>query len=193
MLWLSKIRAIGMVQAGIAQNTVARHFGVHWNTIKSLWRRCKQFGNTHGCPRSGRHRVTSHRHYNHYRQVHLRNRCQTASLTARCIPGPRPISQWTVCNRLREHNPRPKRPAVRQILVQSHHTASLAWCRQHLHVRIQDWTNILFTNGYRFHLLQVVAVIRCIVALGTIPGRLWCTTSMLFIRRYLHLQLFPPI
>uniref|UniRef100_K1Q8N0 Uncharacterized protein n=1 Tax=Magallana gigas TaxID=29159 RepID=K1Q8N0_MAGGI len=32
-------RAVGMLQAGMAQNTVARHFGVHQNTIQSLWKR----------------------------------------------------------------------------------------------------------------------------------------------------------
>jgi hypothetical protein len=32
------LRAIGMLQAELAQNVVARHFGCHRNTILSLWR-----------------------------------------------------------------------------------------------------------------------------------------------------------
>jgi hypothetical protein len=62
--------------------------------------------------RSGRPRVTSRRQDNHIRLVHLRNRFQTSSLTARSIPGLRPISSRTVGNRLREHNIRPRRPAI---------------------------------------------------------------------------------
>jgi hypothetical protein len=49
---------------------------------------------------------------NHIRLVHLRNRFQTSNLTARSIPGLRPISSRTVRNRLREHNIRPRRPAI---------------------------------------------------------------------------------
>ena len=106
-----RLRAIGMVQAGLAQNVVARHFGCHRNTILSLWRRFRQSGNTR----------------NHIRLVHLRNRFQTSNLTARNILGLRPISSRTVRNRLREHNIRPRRPAVRPILLPRHRAARLAW------------------------------------------------------------------
>ena len=60
--------------------------------------------------RSGRPRVTSRRQDNYIRTSHLRNRFQSASLTARSIPGHRRISPRTVRNRLREANIRPRRP-----------------------------------------------------------------------------------
>ena len=41
-----RLRAIGILQAGLVQNVVARHFGCHRNTILSLWRRLRQSGNT---------------------------------------------------------------------------------------------------------------------------------------------------
>ena len=50
--------AIGMLQAGLAQNIIAWHFGVHRNTIQSLLRRIRQSGNTRDRQRSGRPRVT---------------------------------------------------------------------------------------------------------------------------------------
>jgi transposase-like protein len=90
-----RLRAIGMLQAGLWQNVVARFFGCHRNTILSLWRRFRQSGNTRDGRRSGRPRVTSRRQDNHIRLVHLRNRLQTSSLTARSIPGLRPISSRT--------------------------------------------------------------------------------------------------
>jgi hypothetical protein len=121
-------------------------------------------GNTRDWPRSMRHHVTSLQQNNHCRLVHLRNRFQSARLTARCIPGLRPISPWTARKHLREYI-RPRRPAVRPILVQRHRTAILAWCRRHLRVRIQDCTNILFTNESTFICVAVTTVIECIVAL----------------------------
>ena len=147
-----RLRAIGMLQAGLAQNVVARHFGCHRNTILSLWRRFRQSGNTRNHRRSGRPRVTSRCQDNHIRLVHLRNRFQTSNLTARSIPGLRPISSRTVHNRLREHNIRPRRPAIRPILLPRHHAARLTWCRRYLRFRIQDWANILFTDESWFHL-----------------------------------------
>ena len=147
-----RLRAIGMLQAGLAQNVVARHFGCHRNTILSLWRRFRQSGNTRNHRRSGRPRVTSRRQDNHIRLVHLRNRFQTSNLTARSIPGLRPISSRTVRNRLREHNIRPRRPAIRSILLPRHRAARLTWCKRYLRFRIQDWANILFTDESRFHL-----------------------------------------
>ena len=147
-----RIRAIGMLQAGLAQNVVARPFGCHRNTILSLWRRFRQSGNTRDRRRSGRSRGTSRRQDNHIRLVPLRNRFQTSRLTARSIPGLRPISARTVCNRLREHNIRPTRPAIRPILLPRHRVARLTWCRRYLRFGIQDWAKILFTDESRFHL-----------------------------------------
>jgi transposase len=147
-------RAIGVLQAGLAQNIVARHFGCHRNTILSLWRRFRQSGNTRNHRRSGCPRVTSRRQDNHIRLVHLRNRFQTSNLTVRNIPGLRPISSRTVRNRLREHNIRPRRPAIRPMLLPRHRTARLTWCRRYLRFRIQEWANILFTDESRFHLGQ---------------------------------------
>lgn len=145
-------RAIGMLQSGRSQADVARHFGCHRNTILSLWRRYNQQNNVSDYPRTGRPRVTTQRQDNHIRLTHLRNRFQTASLTARTIPGLRPISSRTVRNRLREHNIRPRRPAIRPVLQPRHRVARLAWARRHLRFRLQDWNTILFTDESRFHL-----------------------------------------
>jgi hypothetical protein len=84
--------------------------------------------------------------------VHLGNRFHTSSLTARSIPGIRPISSRTVRSRLREHNIRPRRPSIHPILLPRHRAARLTWCRRYLRFRIQDWANILSTDESRFHL-----------------------------------------
>ena len=113
-------RAVGMLETGMGHNEVARRFGVHRNTIQNLWRRYQQQGNTRDRPRSGRPRVTSQAQDNHIRVTHLLNRFRAATLTARTIPGLRVISARTVRNSLLEHNIRPRRPAIRPILLQRH-------------------------------------------------------------------------
>ena len=141
-----RLRAIGMLHAGMAQNVDGIHFGCHRNTILSLWRRFRQSGSTRDRRRSGHPRVASRRQDNHIRLVHLRNRFQTPNLTTRNIPGLRPISSRTVRNRFREHNIRRRRPAIRPILLPRHRAARLTWCRHYLRFRIQDWANNLFTD-----------------------------------------------
>jgi hypothetical protein len=54
-----RLCAIGMLQAGLAQNIVARHFGVHRNMLQVLLGRFKQSSNTRDRQRSNRPRVTS--------------------------------------------------------------------------------------------------------------------------------------
>ena len=78
--------------------------------------------------------------------MHIRNRFQTASLTARTIPGLRAINPRTIRNRLREQGIRQRRPAVRSVLLR------IAWCRRHLRVNRQDWAGIFITDESRFHL-----------------------------------------
>ena len=143
---ISASYAFGMLQAGLAQNIVARHFDVHRSTIHSLLWRFRQFGNTRDRQRPGRPHVTSHQQDNHIRMVHLRDRFQTSSLTARSIRGLRPISSRTVRNRLRERQIRPRRPAICPILLHRHRAARLTWCKLHLRFRGHDWANILFTD-----------------------------------------------
>ena len=72
-----RLRAIGMLQAGLAQNIVARHVGVHRNTIQSLLMNFRQSGNTRDRQRSGLPRVTSRQQDDHIRLVHLRDRFQS--------------------------------------------------------------------------------------------------------------------
>ena len=143
-------RAVGMIEAGVRHNDVARQFGVHRNTVDALWRRYLQFRITRDRPRSGRPRVTSNRQDTYIRVVRLRDRLRTATLTARSIPGLRRINPRTVRNRLRERGIRPRRPALRPVLDQRHRVARFAWCRRHF--TQQDWALVLFTDESRFQL-----------------------------------------
>lgn len=78
-------------------------FGVHRNTICSLYRRYRSNGSTRDSPTPGRPRVTSRQQDTYIRVTHMRNRFQSASQTARKIPELRPIHPQTVRNRLRQY------------------------------------------------------------------------------------------
>ena len=67
------LRAIGMLQTGMSHKEVARHFGIHRNSVSALWRRFQQHGNTRDLQHSGRPCVTSICQDNHIRLTHLRN------------------------------------------------------------------------------------------------------------------------
>ena len=145
-------RAIGMIQAGTPQRDVALRFGVHWNTISSLWRRFQTTGSGSERPRSGRPRVTSQRQDQYIRVMHLCNRFQTAGVTARTIPWLRRIHPRTVRNRSLEHHIRPRRPCVRTLLLPRHCAERLRWSRAHLRWRLREWEAVLFSDESRFNL-----------------------------------------
>ena len=111
------------------KSIIARHVIVHRNAIQSLSRRLRQYGNTRDCQRLDRPRVTSFQQDNHIRLVHMRDRFQSSFLTARSIPGLRPISVRTVHNKLRDRHSRPRRPPLSPMLRPRHRAARLTWCR----------------------------------------------------------------
>ena len=119
-----RLRAIGMPQAGLTQHIVARHFGVHRNTIQSSLRRFRQSDKTRDRQRSCRPRVTSRQQDNHIR---LRDRFQASGLTTRSILGLQPIRSRTVRYRLHDRHIRPRRPAISSTLLPRHHASRLAW------------------------------------------------------------------
>ena len=145
-------RAIGMIQAGTPQRDVALQFGVHRNTISSLWRRFQTTGSGSDRPRSGRPHVTSQMQDQYIRVTHLRNRFQRASVTARTILGLHHIHPRTVRNRLLEHHIRPRRPCVRTLLLPRHRSERLRWSRAYLRWRLREWEAVLFSDESRFSL-----------------------------------------
>ena len=145
-------RAIGMIQAGTPQRNVALRFGVQQNNISSLWTRFQATGSGSDRPRSGRPRVTSQRQDQYIRVTHLRNRFQTASVTARTIPGLRRIHPRTVRNPLREHHIRPRRPCVCRLLQPRHRAERLWWSRAHLMWCLREWEAVMFSDVFQFSL-----------------------------------------
>ena len=82
------------------------------------------------------------------RVTHLRNRFQTASVTAWTIPGLRRIHPRTVLNRLREHPIRPHLPCMRMLLLPRHRAECLQWSHAHLRWRLREWFSLDHSDGW---------------------------------------------
>ena len=94
-------RAIGMLNAGVSTEHVARHVGCYSRAIRNLRLRF-QTGSTNDLPRRGRPRATTRGQDRYIMNTHLRNRFQTATSTAANTSGlhNNRISAQTVLNRL---------------------------------------------------------------------------------------------
>ncbi|XP_048257253.1 uncharacterized protein LOC125382930 [Haliotis rufescens] len=93
---------------GATQRQIARTFNCTQTTISKLIIRYQQTGQTQDRPRSGRPRVTTPAEDRYIGQIHLRNRCVTATSTAATALG-HAISRRTVL-RLRTAGIRAYRP-----------------------------------------------------------------------------------
>lgn len=147
-------QAIGRLEAGETQSSVARHFNVRQSTICRLWQRYNLHHSTRDRPRSGRPRATTPAQDRFIRVLHLRNRTVSAEYTAHNIPGLRRISAQTVRNRLRQHGIRPMRPYTAPVLRRQHRRARLRWCRNVRPWTLVQWRRIWFSDESRFLLYR---------------------------------------
>ena len=133
----NRARALGMLECGISQNDVARHFGVSRSTIARLVQRVNTTGSLSDRPRSGAPRVTSVRHYVFIRQRHLRDRFTTSQSTSSVVVGNRgrTVSRNTVRNRLRERGTFCRRPQRGVILTGRHRRDRRQWAQNNVQRR----------------------------------------------------------
>ena len=142
--------AIGLLEAGQSQRTVARRMAVHQTTISRLWARYRQHNSVEDRPRSGRPRVTTRAQDRYIRVHHLRHRTATATSTASNIPGLRRLSAQTVRNRLREVGLRARRPYFGPVLRQLHRRRRVQWCNNVQAWTLANWRRIWFSDESRF-------------------------------------------
>ena len=121
-------RAIGMLDAGMSTEHVARHVGCSSRAIRNLRTRFRTTGSANDLPQRGRPRVAMRGQDRYIMNTHLRNRFQTATATAANTPGfhNNRIRAQTVRNRLREDGLQTRHPYV---LTQRRRQKHLNWAR----------------------------------------------------------------
>lgn len=148
------IRATVLLEEGRNQNYVAFRLGVNQSTISRLQRRLRETGNVGRRRGQGRKRASSAVDDRFLQLSSLRNRTLTAPELQNNLETTRGIriSERTVRRRLAEGNLHARRPAMCPILSRRHRTTRLAFARQYVNWRIEDWEKVLFTDESRFSL-----------------------------------------
>ena len=147
----ARLRAIGMLEAGMRQVEVARRLGVSQSVISCLRTRLAQTNSTLDRRRSGRPRSTSQAQDRFLRKSALRSRSVSAEqLRERLSRTGTRVSVQTVRNRLYSAGFSARRPYVGVPLSQRHRQARLAWTRQRRRWTNQQWATVLFTDESRF-------------------------------------------
>lgn len=149
-----RARAIGWLDDGVSLREASRRLNVSPSVIHRLSQRFSETHTVHGRPRSGRPRVTTPAEDRYILISALRNRTVTANSLRRTLRAATHtnVSDQTVRNRLRARNLRPRRQAVRPVLLPRHRTARLDWARQHIRWTRQQWSSVVFTDESRFTL-----------------------------------------
>ncbi|XP_041369729.1 uncharacterized protein LOC121383702 [Gigantopelta aegis] len=127
-------RAIGWLQDGHTQRSVAHRLNVSQSVIGRLWQRFRTTNSIQNRSRSGRPRSTTAREDRFLMITALRQRFVTPQ---RLRDQPRAatgnnVSDQTIRNRLRDQGLRCQRPVVRLQLLARHRRARLDWCRRHI-------------------------------------------------------------
>lgn len=132
----------------------ARRLNVSPSVIHRLQHRFQQTQTVRDRPRSGRPRITTRREDRYLTLTALRLRTVTAEHLRRTLRNNTGtnVSTQTIRNRLRERNLRPRRQAVRPVLLPRHRIARQAWARQHRQWTRQEWSAVLFSDESRFSL-----------------------------------------
>ncbi|XP_071083517.1 uncharacterized protein [Haliotis cracherodii] len=142
-----------MAKIGATQRQIARTFNFSQTTLSKLIIRNQQTGQTQDRPRSRRPRLTTPAEDRYIRQIHLRNRCVTATSTAAAALG-HAIRRRTVLRRLRMAGIRAYRPFRRMALTRLHRLRRVQWARTVRRWQRRDWARVLFTDESRFCLQE---------------------------------------
>ncbi|XP_071118579.1 uncharacterized protein [Haliotis cracherodii] len=144
--------AIGRLEAGQTQQTVATAMNVSRATINRLWMRYSTTRSVNDRPTAGRPRDTTPVQDRYIRLQHLRGRFRRTSQTVNSVPGLRRISDQTVRNRLIEAGIRARRPVRRNVLTPRHYAERLQWSNRHRVRPRAWWRTVLFSDESRFML-----------------------------------------
>lgn len=147
-------RAIGQLEAGRTQRSVADVFQVSKSAISRLWNRFQETGTVKQRQGQGRPLATTAREDRFVVQLARRNRSFNATkLRAEFAAGTgQLVSSQTVRNRLHSAGLYARRPMVVLPLTDHHKRARLAWANDHLHWGDFEWGRVLFTDESRFTL-----------------------------------------
>ena len=153
MIPQERLRAIGMIQAGLSHRQVAVTLNRDHRIIDRLWDRYIQTGMITDRLRSGTPSVTSARDDQYIVTCALRQRTlNSRRLREQFRAGTNIIvSDQTIRNRLHARNLRARRPVVRQPLTRQHRLARQQWTLVHRRWTRAEWRMVMFSDESRYN------------------------------------------
>lgn len=145
------LRAVGMLQAGATQLSVAEEIGTKQNVISRLWSRYRATGEVAERHPGGK-RITTQRQ-DRFLQVSARRQPNvTAMQLVQRLQSEHQllVSDQTVRRRLHEANLHARRPLRTPALRRGNRGRRLEWAREHLLWEENQWSAVLFTDESRF-------------------------------------------
>ncbi|GBO24997.1 hypothetical protein AVEN_192241-1 [Araneus ventricosus] len=147
-------RAVGILQAGVRQYTVARDLNVHRSVIHRLWNHYQRDQNgSRGCG-CGCRRITTTADDRYLLQCARHRKTLTVRQLALQLSAAagRLISHQTVLHRLHEGGLFTRQPVVCVPLSSVHVRAWLHWALEHCSWSPEQWGHILFTDEPQFNI-----------------------------------------
>ena len=143
---------VGMFLAGIHQAEIARKFNYPQSTISDLIKKYKKYGTTVDCPRSGRPREITSPAKRRIVRIINQNPHFTVSQLHEDVN--LPISGSSLVLILKSKGIEQYKAAVKPLLTEKHKKARLEWCRERLHWKLGDWSQVIFSDETTIELGQ---------------------------------------
>ncbi|GFX15166.1 transposable element Tcb2 transposase [Trichonephila clavipes] len=185
-------RIIGKLEEGRSVTSVAAEFGIAHSIVSRLWRQFQTTGTAIRGFSSGRPRRTTPADDRYIVLQARRNRQETAGEIARHTTQAtgRPISRFTVPERLHGGGLFARRPVRCIPLTPAHRRRRSLRCREHPNWRDNEWGRVLFTDESRFSLSSdfhrissgesgEAAIIPRTSLKGTVNGTRYCNEILL--------------
>lgn len=145
------LRAVGMLQAGATQRSIAEEIGTRQNVISRLWSRYRATGEVAERHPGGK-RITTQRQDRFLQVAARRQPNVTAMQLVQRLQSEHQllVSDQTVWRRLHEANLHARRPLRTPALRRGNRGQRLEWAREHLFWEDNQWSVVLFTDESRF-------------------------------------------
>ncbi|GFW48180.1 transposable element Tcb2 transposase [Trichonephila clavipes] len=145
-------RVVGRLEVSQTQTEVAQAIGVSQSVISRIWNRFSEIGSAGRRPGQGRRRATTPNEDRYLVLTKYEHRNMNATLLQQHLRSATgtTVSTQTVRNRLHGAGLYARRSMVCVRLTSRHRCDRREWAKEHVNWRRNEWSNVLFSDEFRF-------------------------------------------